>query len=93
MNAWILCADPLRAKIFFKKNVHSPATLYRTITRRKPRATASYVKYLAEEIDLACGAGTQSQLIVCGKRSLLDHLVARLSPEARSRLSHALPTP
>ncbi len=92
MNAWILFADPLRAKIFFKKDSRSPAILYRTITRRKPKPTASFLKYVAEEIDLACGAGTRNELIVCGKRSLLPRLVASLSPEARSHLVHALPT-
>jgi hypothetical protein len=92
MNAWILFADPLCAKIFFKKDNRSPAVLYRKITRRKPKPTEIFLKYVAEEIDLACGAGTRNELIVLGKRPLVSRLVAKLGPEARSHLVHAIST-
>ena len=46
-------------------------------------ATPQFAQYLAEEIEIACGCGTDSRLVVCAERKVLKELRKRLSRQVQ----------
>ena len=71
MRTWILCADKLCAKLFMKKSPQDEACLCRTISCPKTsknshqkKELSEFAHYVAEEIEIACGAGTDSRLVL-----------------------------
>ena len=91
MRTWILCADNLCAKIFVKRTDEDRARLYYTIPgpRRNSRSrqnTKEFIRYVADEIELACGAGTDSQLILCAEKEMLSHFCKRFSGQVKGVL-------
>lgn len=91
MKTWILCADPLCAKILMKNNDRDEARLCYTIPAQSlaldsGQLDKKFVRYIAEEVDLACGAGTDSQLIICAESSLLAQILTSLNEGTRKCL-------
>ena len=90
MKTWILRADTLCAQIFLKTSPEAEACLCRTIPCQKKLQKSSrkkdlqkFAHYVAEEIELACGAGTESQLVLCAEGELLKELRRQFSDEVK----------
>ena len=92
MRAWILCADNLCAKIFMKKSPNDEPSLCRTIPLPSLPASThkikNFVRYVVEEIEIACGAGTESRLILCAESDLLTQYLNQLSPAVGGSVCH-----
>ncbi|MDR3606622.1 MAG: hypothetical protein P4M08_04480 [Oligoflexia bacterium] len=81
-RTWIVCADDCRAKLFVKKGPCEQACLCRTIPRPN-EALNEFVHYVVEEIEVACGEGTESGLILCGENEILAEYIKQLSDSVR----------
>lgn len=83
MRTWILCADTLCAKIYQMKAPSDDAHLAYTIPcpkkGRSSRNIQGFIRELSELVEIACGAGTESQLILCAEPKLLSKIYKLLS--------------
>jgi protein required for attachment to host cells len=99
MKTWILCADNLCAEIFMKNSPQDTPHLCYTIPVSKPthqsklspksktkNSNKKFVRYIAEEIEVACGAGTDSQLIICAEKEMLSKFLDVLSINVKQSL-------
>jgi protein required for attachment to host cells len=101
MKTWILCADNLCAEIFMKNGPQDMPHLCYTIPVSKPShqsklkpksktkskdSNKKFVRYIAEEIEVACGAGTDSQLIICAEKEMLSKFLDVLSINVKQSL-------
>jgi protein required for attachment to host cells len=94
MKTWILCADNLCAEIFMKNGPQDTPHLCYKIPVSKPtdqsksksKTNKKFVRYIAEEIEIACGAGTDSQLIICAEKEMLSKFLDVLSINVKQSL-------
>jgi hypothetical protein len=91
MRTWILCADNLCAKIFLKSTSIDELKLYRTIfcpqkllRDLKTEKFKSFIRYVSDEIEIACGAGTETQLVLCAEKKILKEFHRQFSSQVRS---------
>ena len=80
MRTWILCADNLCAKLFVRKSPDDETNLCRTIPYPPKTRLKKFIHYVVEEIELACGAGTESKLILCAESEILSEYMKQISP-------------
>jgi hypothetical protein len=85
MKTWILCLDKQSANVFTRDANHGSARLCYTL-KSSHRSKASFLKYIAEEMELACGAGTNNDLIVIGEQDLVDRITRLFSWEVKNSL-------
>jgi len=93
MKTWILCADNLCAEIFMKNSPQDTPHLCYTIPAsnvtpqsKSKNSNKKFVRYIAEEIEVACGAGTDSQLIICAEKEMLSKFLDVLSINVKQSL-------
>jgi hypothetical protein len=91
MRIWILCANQTGAEIFLKKTPVDEPCLCRTIpykknSKSKRKKVQDFIQYVNEEMEIACGAGTDARLIVCAKKKLLTNFKKHLSDQVRDAI-------
>ena len=94
MRTWILCLDSWCAKIFMRKQDADDAHLFNVIPRREVDQSSKevlndgiqFIRYVADEIEVACGSGTDSQLIICAEDEVLSKVMPALSSSVRSSI-------
>ena len=101
MKTWILCADNLCAEIFLKNdpqdkphlcytipvsNIASQSQSKSKIKSKSKNSNKKFVRYVAEELEVACGAGTDSQLIICAEKEMLSKFMDVLSVTVKQSL-------
>ena len=91
MKTWILCIDRAVANVFARDGKDGPTRLCYTLDSTH-RSKHRFLKYIAEEMELACGCGTSNDLIVCGEQDMLQKLTNLFSHEVRSSIRGAIYT-
>jgi len=93
VRTWILCVDDLCAKILTKKTKDDGASLCRTIRNSKRfkvsksgKIFSHFASYVAEEIEIACGAGTETYLILCAENKVLQELLKHFSTQVKQAI-------
>lgn len=81
---WVLCANEAGGKLYQCRNLDDGLKFYRDLSPSE--ASKDFVRYLAEELEVACGSGTDSRLILCANDGFLDSIVRSLSPLAREAI-------
>lgn len=84
MKTWILVAASTSAAVFLFDSVTQSLYLSRNIKGRRFGRLNRFAKYLCEEVEIACGAGTDASLILCGEAQILDQIQFGLSESIRS---------
>ena len=89
MRTWILCIDKAVAKVFAKEGTDEQPRLCYTL-KSSHRSKTNFLKYVAEEMELAAGAGTDNQLEVYGEADLLKKLTKKFSHEVRHSIRQSV---
>ncbi len=97
MKTWILVAaatgatvylyDSINQRLQFSRKIKSPY-LTKTITGNDSRQE-SFAQYLADEMDVACGTGTNATFALFGDSDMLSAVLRNLSQQTRSVLVRA----
>ena len=96
MKTWILLAATSGAAVLLYDSISRQARLFRKIPppeSRKETSSESFAEYLAEAMEVACGAGTSAKLAVFADPEMLAAIVRHLSRETRSVLVRAFKVP
>ena len=64
-NTWVLCMTEHDAKVFRQDSLDS--TLKLCYELHDPKKKQSFARYVADEMELACGYGTTGSLVVCAE--------------------------
>jgi hypothetical protein len=99
MNAWIMLVDPNRVSVFrassnrtdiiFSKVIRN---LGRTRTQEEsPQISDHFANYIAEEIEIACGCGTDSSLIISGESVDVHKVCNCLSSDVKKHIIGIIP--
>jgi hypothetical protein len=89
MKTWILCIEKQYAKVFARDEKNGQARLCYTLNSSH-RSKNHFLKYIAEEMELACGVGTSNDLIVEGEKEAVKKITELFSHEVRSSIrAHA----
>ncbi len=94
MNAWIMLIDPLRTSVFrastSKKELTFSTVIKNTGTfsslEDTKKISDDFAHYIAEEIEIACGCGTNSALIISGDTNDVQKVCKCLSSSAKSNI-------
>jgi hypothetical protein len=90
MKTWILCVDPLGAKLYERESAAKPVHFSRQIPypRRplSPERGDEFLRFIAENTDKALGADDGSNLIICAEPSLLMQVREYLGPQTRRQI-------
>ena len=89
MRIWIVYADDKEAKIFLKKDPTGEPCLCRTIRCK----SKNFIRYVSEEMEIACGAGTDARLILQVKKNMLSRFKKQLSDQVRGAMIDAVDYP
>jgi len=84
-KTWTLCLDKNSAKIFVRDERNQTDQLCYTIDSSIQPKT-SFLKYIAEEMELACGWGTNNNLVVRGEQNIVKKITKLFSYEVRSSI-------
>ncbi len=89
MKTWILCIDQAVANVFARDDKDGATKLCYTLNSSH-RSKKKFLKYVAEEMELACGCGTSNDLVVCGEQDILKKLIDLCSHEVRTSIRSAV---
>ena len=101
MKTWILCVDPLGAKLYEREGAGEPVRFSHQIPYPQRSVSAGtvppkddFIRFIAENTDQALGMDGQSGLILCGEPPLLtqvqEHLAARSRQHIIGSIRHNL---
>jgi hypothetical protein len=99
MKTWILMAASSGAAVYLYDSITQRVNLARRIQyRRSPGASAesrsdAFAHYLAEEMDVACGAGTNARLAVFADAKMLGAILKNIAQETKSVVVRTLKVP
>ncbi len=86
-TTWILRADRGKGRILVRRGSSGPELLYRLVVRRTGEGSLErFTRYLARELELACGAGTESRLDLRAPKVVALKVRKRLSDQVAQRL-------
>jgi hypothetical protein len=94
MKAWIMSVEPFRVSVFQASSEQSNINFSTVIKNNQPfRSMAAskqisdgFAKYIAEEIEIACGCGTDSSLIISGDEKDVQKVCNCLSLAAKKSI-------
>jgi hypothetical protein len=89
MKTWILCVEKGSANVFAQDGKNQAPRLCYTLNSSH-RSKNKFLKYVAEEMELACGCGTCNELVVRGEKDILKKLTDLFSYEVRSSIRSAI---
>lgn len=94
MKAWIVLIDPFRISLFYVSSATKELTFSTIIKNTKsPHSLAEtkqisddFASYVAEEIEIACGCGTNNALIISGDSSDVKKVCKCLSRSIKNSI-------
>ena len=92
MKTWIICIERAEATVSQLNRTNGALSAGGSIAPPRGSTPQKFARYLAAEMELACGVGTSSDLIICcAQRVALDEFGASLSPEVKGNVLGILP--
>lgn len=99
MKAWIMLVNPVRVSVFFASPLNGDFTFATVIKNTKTISSMSdtnpisddFANYAAEEIEIACGCGTNSALIISGDTRDVQKVCNCLSPSVKGSIIGIIP--
>lgn len=94
MKAWIMLIDPLSTTVFqissHKREISFSTTIENSLPSRSSSKSEEisdqFAHYIAEEMEIACGCGTYSALIIAGESDDVKKICKCLSPVTKSNI-------
>jgi hypothetical protein len=84
-KTWIVCIENKSAQIFARDEKKGADQLCYTINSSH-RSKNGFLKYIAEEMELACGWGTNNNLVIQGEQGLVKRITELCSYEVRGSI-------
>jgi hypothetical protein len=89
MKTWIFCAETGHAKVFRTSEDHGLQFCSEVVT--DPGERRKFSRYLADEIEIACGGGTDCRFLICGDPALVNSVCQCLSDGVRKLIIGIVP--
>ena len=89
MKTWIFCAESHSAKVF--RTSEDRELQYCSDVVTVPGERRRFSRYLADEIEIACGGGTDSRFMICGDPTLINNVCQCLSDGVRGLIIGIVP--
>jgi len=93
MKAWIMSIDPFRVSVFQASSNRQEIVFSTVIKNNQPISSLAireisdgFAQYVAEEIEIACGCGTNSSLILSGNSDDVKKVCQCLSPSLKNNI-------
>jgi hypothetical protein len=97
-NTWIVCVSSSEGKIYHSKSFDEGVQCIKSMYgaqnpsgKTNLRHLKKLFRFVADEMDYACGSGTTGRLIVTGDPRVVNHFCNYLSDEVRARIIGIVP--